>query len=121
MKIEKTAYGKRITIPATSNNSEFVYDLRNVRTINRNNPHEQPLLNELERGERIAERRLVILLYSMENFFRTANNAKSYNQWEQHNRMDWNEYYHDQIRTLAEEVNNYSFEYAERSRHGWCL
>ena len=121
MKIENTNYGKRVTIEETPNNSEFVYEWRNVRTINGNNPKEQELINELEKGEKKAERKLMILIFSLDNFFKTATSGKECDNWEKNNRMNFNEYYHDQIKTLQEQVNDFSFEYANKSRHGWCL
>mgnify|MGYP003485828982 FL=1 len=126
MKIEKTSWGRIITIPATATNSEFSYELREVRKINNNNPHEQELINRLEVPEQKAIRKLTILLFSMENFFkRTAEDIKRkrdvFQTWEERNRMDWNEWYHTQADLLEDEINGYSFEYAHNSKHGWCL
>lgn len=71
-------------------------------------------------------RKLTILLFSMENFFkRTAEDRKRkcdvFQIWEERNRMDWNEWYHTQADLLEEEINGYSFEYTDKSKHGWCL
>mgnify|MGYP003496480401 CR=1 FL=1 len=97
-----------------------------VRKINNNNPHEQELINRLEVPEQKAIRKLTILLFSMENFFkRTAEDIKRkrdvFQIWEERNRMDWNEWYHTQADLLEDEINGYSFEYAHNSKHGWCL
>ena len=121
-----TSWGRIITIPETSANSEFSYHLREVRKINNNEPHEQELINRLEVPEQKAIRKLTILLFSMENFFkRTADDIKRkcdvFQIWEERNRMDWNEWYHTQADALEEEINGYSFEYADKSKHGWCL
>ena len=130
MRIEKTSWGRILTIPASSVNSEFVYHLREVRKINKNDPDEQELINRLEVPEQKAIRRLTILLFSMENFFKTLEKngghgilplLTPFQTWETHNKMDWNEWFHDQARLLEEEINNYSFEYADKSKHGWCL
>lgn len=130
MRIEKTSWGRILTIPASSVNSEFVYHLREVRKINKNDPDEQELINRLEVPEQKAIRRLTILLFSMENFFKTLKKYRGhgilplltpFQIWETHNKMDWDEWFHDQARLLEEEINNYSFEYADKSKHGWCL
>ena len=126
MKIEMTPWGRIITVPETSGNSEFSYRLREVRKINNNEPHEQELINRLEIPEQKAIRKLTILLFSMENFFKqTAEDRKRkcdvFQAWEERNRMDWNEWYHIQADLLEDEINGYSFEYACNSKHGWCL
>lgn len=128
MRIEMTSWGRKLIIPETSVNSEFVYDLREVRKINDNEPYEQELINRLEIPEQKAIRKLTILLFSMENFFKALEKSGErgvistiYQTWEAHNKMDWNEWFHDQARLLEEEINNYSFEYADKSKHGWCL
>ena len=128
MRIEKTSWGRILTIPASSVNSEFVYHLREVRKINKNDPDEQELINRLEVPEQKAIRRLTILLFSMENFFKALKKSGEhgvtstiFQTWEIHNKMDWDEWFHDQARLLEEEINNYSFEYADKSKHGWCL
>ena len=48
-------------------------------------------------------------------------NISVFQKWEDHNKMDWNDWYHSQLHDLEEKVNSYSFDYAYRSRHGWCL
>ena len=121
-----TSWGRIITVPETAGNSEFSYRLREVRKINNNEPHEQELINRLEVPEQKAIRKLTILLFSMENFFKqTAEDIKRkrdvFQIWEERNRMDWNEWYHSQADALEEEINGYSFEYADKSKHGWCL
>ena len=126
MKIEITSWGRIITIPETSVNSEFSFRLREVRKINNNEPHEQELINRLEVSEQKAIRKLTILLFSMENFFKQiAGDQKKecnvFQTWEERNGMDWNEWYHRQADALEEEINGYSFEYADESKHGWCL
>lgn len=125
MIVEKTSWGRKLTIPETSVNSEFSYSLREVRKINKNEPYEQELINRLENHEQKAIRKLTLLLFSMQNFFKTLENRKKeydvFQEWENHNRMDWNEWFHHQANELEEEINGYSFEYAAKSKHGWCL
>ena len=126
MIVEKTWWGRKLTIPETSANSEFSYSLREVRKVNNDNPYEQKLINRLEIPEQKAIRKLTLLLFSMENFFKSSienrkNGYDMFQEWENHNRMDWNDWFHYQARELEEEINNYSFEYADKSKHGWCL
>lgn len=121
MKIINTNWGKKVIIPETKNNSEFEYDLRNVRKINDDCQEEQALINELEQKERKAERKLMLLAWSLENTIKHMDSCHDYQTWEDHNKADFNEYYHDQLQLLENDVNACSFEYAERSGHGWCL
>ena len=125
MIVEKTLWGRKLIIPETSVNSEFSYSLREVRKINKNEPYEQELINRLEIHEQKAIRKLTLLLFSMENFFKTLENRKNeyevFQEWENHNRMDWNDWFHYQARELEEEINSYSFRYANESKHGWCI
>ena len=126
MKTEITSWARIITIPETSVNSEFSFRLREVRKINSNEPHEQELINRLEVSEQKAIRKLTILLFSMENFFKQVAEERNkesdvFKTWEERNGMDWNEWYHRQADALEEEINGCSFEYADKSKHGWCL
>lgn len=126
MIVEKTSWGRKLIISETSVNCEFTYRLREVRKINKDEPCEQELINRLEIPEQKAVRKLTLLLFSMENFFKSSieKRKKGYDvfqEWEKHNRMNWNDWFHDQARELEEEINGYSFEYAEKSKHGWCL
>lgn len=130
MLVERTNYGLKITIPETGHNSEFTYQVRQVRTLNNNDPREQKLLAELEKGEKTATRRLLLLLWSMENFFNTlpndwagwwgVNDRSPFEIWEQKNRLDFNEYYHTGARLLIEQIDGFSLTYCDKSRHGWC-
>lgn len=126
MIVEKTWWGRKLTVPETLSNSEFSYSLREVRKINKNNPCEQELINRLEIPEQKTIRKLTLLLFSMENFFKSSienrkNGYDVFQEWENHHRMDWNDWFHHQANELEEEINNYSFEYADKSNHGWCL
>lgn len=121
MEIINTHYGKVVIIPETENNCEFRYELRNVRKINDNCKDEQDLINELESKEQKAERKFLLLSWSMENAFKRLGRWYDYHTWEEHNKAEFNEYYHDQLQLLEDEVNSYSFEYAARSTHGYCV
>ena len=117
---EKIPLGLKVTIQETEYNSEFVYYLRQVRTINDNCKYEQELIAELEEREKPLTDDFLKLVAEMENWFsklRTADDWREYNE----KYGDFNSNYHDKIAKLEEEINNCSFEYANRSEHGWCL
>lgn len=130
MKIEKTNYGLQITIPETEKNSEFVYRLRQVRTLNNDDRREQKLLAEIEKREAPLTRRFLILAASMEAFFKTlpddmaawwkTHTESPFDIWERKNKLNFNEYYHYGLRALEEAIDAVSLEYCDRSRHGWC-
>lgn len=125
MVIEKTNWGEIITIPETECNSEFKYYIRSVRRINDDCKYEQALINELEQQEKRARRKFLILAYSMELFFKRIADkphpSQEFDEWERKNKMDWNEWFHYRLSELEDEINDYSFQYANRSKHGWCL
>ena len=128
MKVTKTNYGLLVTIPEQHDNngdllnSEFTYQLRQVRTINDNDPKEQPLINRLERKEKPLTRRFILLAWSMWNLFRKLeNNPCALWEWEERNRMEFNRYFHDQLDELQEAITDISFEYGKFSKHGYCI
>lgn len=131
MKIEKTNYGIKITIPETEHTSEFEYGLRNVRVLNNNDPREQPLLDELEKREKPLVRKFILLAWSMWNFFKhlpkdegTGDNntiRRAFIRWEDHNRMDFTTYYHWGMDDMEDAIDAISEEYCHRSEHGWCF
>lgn len=129
MQIIETSYGNKIIIPERSWNSEFTYEVRRVKVINRFD-RQHPDIEILAKEEERVYRKLVILAFSMDNFFKELNKAKkedipnAFDIWEKHNRMDWNEYFHDNLRMLEEEVNNFSFTYADlawKNGYSYCL
>ncbi len=117
---EQTPYGLQVTIPQTGHNSEVVYRLRQVRKINNNCKYEQELIAEIEKKEKIWTDEFLKVAEEMESWLHKLVTP-----------IDWLEYaqtygdfylnYHDRLNTLANKINECSFEYAERSRHGWCL
>lgn len=128
MNVTKTNYGLLVTIPEQHDsngdllNSEFAYQLRQVRTINDNDPDEQPLINRLELKEQPLTRKFILLAWSMWNLFRKLQgNPRALYEWEDHNRMDFNRYYHDQLDELQEAITEICFEYGEHSKHGYCI
>lgn len=126
MKVTKTNYGLLVTIPEQHDNngellnSEFAYQLRQVRTINDNNPEEQPLINALERGEKRDTAKFLKLAEEMERLFKQLRTSEDWQTWEDAH-GDFNRLYHDRLDELAEKINGYSFTYAEHSKHGYCI
>ena len=126
MIVEKKYWGRKLIIHETSVNCEYTYRLREVRKINNDDDREQELINRLEIPEKNAIRKLTLLLFSMENFFKSSieKRKKGYDvfqEWEKHNRMDWHDWFVRQADRLEEEINSYSIRYAHESKHGWCL
>ena len=129
MKIEKTNYGLRVNIN-TWPDTVLTYELRQVRILNRDDRHEQKLINEIEKREAPLTLRFLNLARSMEYFFKQISiythpwweesPETPFEVWEKRNKMDWNEYYQDGLFVLEKEINDCSMEYCERSRHGWC-
>ena len=101
-------------------NSEFAYQLRQVRTINDNDPDEQPLINALEKGEKRDTAKFLKLAEEMERLFKQLRTREDWQAWEDAN-GDFNRLYHDRLDELAEKINGYSFTYAEHSKHGYCI
>ena len=126
MKVTKTNYGLLVTIPEQHDNngdllnSEFTYQLRQVRTINDNDPDEQPLINAREKGEKRDTAKFLKLAEEMEQLFKKLRTREDWQAWEE-SHGDFNRRYHDRLDELAEKINGYSFIYAEHSKHGYCI
>lgn len=126
MEVTKTNYGLLVTIPEQHDNngellnSEFAYQLRQVRTINDNDPEEQPLINALEKREKRDTAKFLKLAEEMERLFNQLRTREDWQTWEDAH-GDFNRLYHDRLDELAEKINGYSFTYAERSKHGYCI
>lgn len=123
---KKHWWGEEAVIPETEANSEFTFKWRRVKWINKYGEHNtDPCIEELAEKEIPLRRKLLILIHSMENFFKelekTDRKRDLFDEWERKNRMDFNEWFHDQSRRLQEELDGCSFEYARRSEYGWCL
>jgi len=129
MIIRQTNYGLEITIFSSPRHSTFDYLVRQVRRLNNDEPKEQELLDELEKREKPKTRKLILLLWSMENFLMSlpvdmaeywkSHTLSPFDIWEKKNRVNFNEYYHEQARELIEEIDACSLEYCDRSQHGW--
>lgn len=123
---KKNWWGEEAIIPEGNRNSEFAYKWRRVKWINKHGEHEtDPCIEELSVKEIPLRRKLLILIQSMEIFFKRLETEEHphllFEEWERKNRMDFNVWYHDQIRELNEQLDGCSFEYAHRSEYGWCL
>ena len=123
---KKHWWGEEVIIPETETNSEFTFKWRRVKWINEYGKHDtDPCIEELARKEIPIRRKLLLLIQSMEFFFKELEKAEKkyalFEEWERKNRMDFNEWFHDQTRLLEEELDGCSFEYARRSQYGWCL
>lgn len=126
MIIENTNYGKCIRIWNDGYSDEWAYHIKNVKVLNGCYSEIHPCIQELSKRESKIERKLVLLLFSMENVFRLAYSSKTqdvFDCWENHNRMEFNCWYHDQINELIDEINSISQEYciiARNDGYGWC-
>jgi len=123
MRIEVTPWGKRIWIRNAAD--ESFYEIRNVRPLNEWYARLHPCIDELEAREKKLERRLLILLHQLERCIEDAYAEPCgmfVERWEKHNRLSFNEWFHDQIRELIEQIDGISEEYcihATEDGYGW--
>lgn len=126
MIVKKTGYGLEVTIPEQRDeygqllNSQFTYCLRQVRTINQNDPNEQPLIDRLEKDEKELTDEFLKLAEKMEKLFTQLRTREDWEEWEKEH-GDFNILYHDRLDNLAYRINNFSFLYADQSIHGYCI
>lgn len=126
MIVKKTNYGLEVTIPEQCDeygqllNSCFTYWLRQVRTINHNDPDEQPLLDRLEKDEKELTDEFLTLAEEMEKLFIQLRTREDWGEWEKEH-GDFNYLYHDRMDNLAYRINGISFRYADESTHGYCI
>lgn len=118
MNIEKTNFGLRVVIPENKFNSEFTYNLRQVKTLNAGFTW-HPSIHSLSAKEQIITRKFLLLAYSLENFFRSIKSYHDFNIWEQHNKANFNEFYHDTLRDLEEEITGISLQYCNNCTQNW--
>lgn len=114
MKIENTNYGLRITIQEGKYNSEFSYDVRQLAILNSGLKWHSSIYDLMSK-EKIITNNLILRLFSMENFFKLLEGYKDtwkiYDIWEDHNKLDFNEYYHDSVRDMIENIDDIAREY----------
>lgn len=120
MIVEKRDWGLKVIIPSSDHNSEFVYNLRQVRVLNNDCKYEQELIAEIEKKEKPLTDEFLKLAEEMEGWF---NKLCTPDDWDNYKAEhgDFSTNYHDKLREIGEQIQNCSFEYAHRSRHGWCL
>lgn len=119
MIINRTNYGIEVIIPESSANSEFIYRLRQVKTLNSSFNRHHPMIEELAKEEEILTRKFLLRVHSMENVFNEWAVKRNYQEWETHNRMDFNVYYHDELRDLEEKIQGISYRYADYCSEGY--
>ncbi len=113
MKIEDTHYGKKITIPDYGFNSEFVYEIRNVKVLNSCFDEQHPLIDVLARKEDKIYKKLISRLREMDQVFAILANDKEYiKKFETEKKVDFNEYFHDTIDEYIKQIDNISFRYS---------
>jgi hypothetical protein len=120
-------FGKEVKVWNDGYSNDWTYHIRNVKVLNSLFDEVHPKLQELADREARIERKLLLLLFSMENVFRmvyTSDDYSIFDRWESHNRMNFNRWYHDQIHDLIDEINKISMEYADlafRDGYGYCF
>lgn len=119
MIINKTIYGIEVIIPETDANSEFRFALRQVKTLNSCFSKHHPMIDELSKEEAILTRKFLLRAHSMENVFKEWAVKKNYQEWERHNRMDFNEYYHHEMGDLEEKIQGISHRYCDYCTEGY--
>ena len=120
MRIEATPWGKRIWIKKAVDESS--YEIRNVRPLNEWHARLHPCIDELEAREKKLERRLLILLHQLDEDAYAEPCEVFVERWEKHNRLSFNEWFHDQILELIEQIDGISEEYcihATEDGYGW--
>lgn len=123
MRIEKTDWGKRIFVK--NGDSEWPYEIRNVRPLNSWHARIHPCMDELEAREKKIERRLIILLFQLERCLESIYKEPCgvvIERWEKRNRLSFDEWFHDQARELIEAIDGISEEYcinATNDGYGW--
>ncbi len=114
MKIEDTHYGKKITIPDYGFNSEFVFEIRNVKVLNGCFDEQHPLIDVLARKENKIYKKLISRLQEMDHVFTILANDKEYiKKFENRKNVDFNEYFHDAIDEYIRQIDNISYRYSE--------
>ena len=113
MKIEDTHYGKKITIPDYGFNSEFVYEIRNIKVLNSCFDEQHPLIDVLARKENKIYKKLISRLQEMDQVFAILANDKEYiKKFENEKKVDFNEYFHDTIDEYIKQIDSISFRYS---------
>lgn len=128
MIIENTNYGKLVKVWNDGYSDDWSYQIRNVKVLNGWLDEQHPIIEKLAKREAKLERKLLLLLNSMENFFLACYKYEQetgkydyFAKWEEKHKVDFNRHYHDQIHDLIEEIDGISREYCYyASRDGYC-
>ncbi len=94
MIIQKTNEGWRVIVPETDHNSEFSYDM----PICTSGPE------YIGKEQTKLARQLALLLFSMENFFKSWKRPEDFQEWERKNKMNWNDWFHTRADELREDA-----------------
>lgn len=114
MKIEKTDFGKRVYIK----NGNFVwkYTFLNVKVVNASCKRQHPIIEMLAKEERKTERKLLILLHSLERSLELYHSSPNKDEWfdefKRRNRLNFYKWYHSQIDDLIFKIKSYSEKYS---------
>lgn len=122
MKIASTNYGLFVSIDGT----DYTYQLRQVRTINNNNPEEQPLINRLEKPEKALLTQFLKLAQKCEDVVKKLSEdatRPTWQKWQEWQALngDFDDLFTYPLENLAQKINNISFVFANLSKHGYCI
>ena len=120
MIVIKHNWGMKVIIPETDYNSELEYRLRQVRVLNDDCKEEQELIAVIEKKEKPLTEEFLKLAEEMERWLHKLHTKAD---WDNYTAKygDFNANYHHKMREIEEQIQNCSLEYAEKSKHGWCL
>lgn len=133
MIVEKTTYGKSVKIWNDGYSDDWAYHIRNVKVLNSCFDKEDlhPLLDNLSKQEAKNEKRLLKRMQDMEDVFRKAysspyskGNINAFEEWEVKHGKDFNEWFHDGIRNMVDEIDEISrtyVYYATRDGYPYCF
>lgn len=125
MKITATKYGKDVAIATLCD--PLHYQVRNVRVLNSCFSRLHPCIAELEKREKKIERKLLLRMFAMENLIQQSIKSDDLyliERWEEHNKADFNIFFHDAIRKMIESIDDISMEYATiafRTGYPYCM
>ena len=120
MIVIKHNWGMEVIIPETDYNSELEYRLRQVRVLNDDCKEEQELIAEIEKKEKPLTEEFLKLAAEMEGWLHKLHTK---DDWDNYTAKygDFNYNYHYKMSKIEEQIQDCSFEYARRSKHGWRL
>lgn len=122
MKIASTNYGLFVSIDGT----DYTYQLRQVRTINNNNPEEQPLINRLEKQEKAFLTQFLKLAQKCEDVVKKLSEdttRPTWQKWQEWQALngDFDDLFIYPLENIAQKINNISFVFANLSKSGYCI